>query len=131
MSGRRRTVVRTLREGWSASALPNDLIIAAGEQTGDTDLFLIATWPMSRVIPKMSACRLWVQTRHFDRALLTSGPPRTATFSGSVGMSQKCQERSSSGALQEIRHPRQVPFDFDFAARHRAVMGRKQLPGLR
>jgi hypothetical protein len=37
MGGRRRTVVRTLREGCSATASPNDLITAAGERTGDTD----------------------------------------------------------------------------------------------
>ena len=56
--------------------------------------------------------------------------PGTGLSIASGALPKRAQERSSR-ALQEVRHPRKVPLDFDFPARHRAVVGRKQLPGLR
>ena len=34
------------------------------------------------------------QSHHFDRAPLASGLPDKQTFSGAVGMSQRCQTRT-------------------------------------
>src|SRR3981189_601806 len=48
---------------------------------------------------RQAQCRLWGQSRHFDRASLTSGLPRLADIFGTVGMSERCDNQKCATAI--------------------------------